>query len=91
MNIPPVICQGCRLPEGSFITLLPPSAHSLLHTAAYNPSPASSLGSSLSLLLSTALVPALSSSKRKEGPCYFKWGLTQLCKERKIKPFSQAI
>lgn len=30
-------------------------------------------------------------SKRKEDPCYFKWSLTQLHKERKIKPFSQAI
>lgn len=29
--------------------------------------------------------------KQKKGPCYFKWGLTQLHKEHKIKPFSQAI
>lgn len=53
--------------------------------------PASSLGNSPSLLSPIPLIPTLNRSKGKKGPCYFKWGLTQLHKEHKIKPFSQAI
>ena len=53
--------------------------------------PAGSLGNSPSLLSPIPLIPALNRSKGKKGPCYFKWGLTQLYKEHKIKPFSQAI
>ena len=45
MHIPPVTCQGCRLPEGSLTALLSPSAHSLLHTIIRHSSPANSLGS----------------------------------------------
>ena len=53
--------------------------------------PASSLGNSPSLLSPIPLIPTLNRSKGKKGPCYFKWGLMQLHKEHKIKPFSQAI
>ena len=53
--------------------------------------PASSLGNSPSLLSPIPLIPTLNRSKGKKGPCYFKWGLTQLHTEHKIKPFSQAI
>lgn len=91
MHVLPVICRGHRFPENSFMALLPHSAHPLLHMGSYSPPPASSPGSLPSLLLPAPLIPALSRSKRKEDPCYFKWSLTQLHKERKIKPFSQAI
>lgn len=84
------ISRGCRLPVGSCMALLPPSAHSLLPLIAQS-CPASSLGNSPSLLFPIPLIPTLNRSKGKKGPCYFKWSLTQLYKEHKIKPFSQAI
>ena len=80
----------CRSHLSPVVSLLPISAHSYTWSLIAFPLQAL-LEAYPPFFRTTPLIPTWSRSKEKEGPCYFKWSLTQLHKEHKIKPFSQAI